>query len=184
MKKAIAALIALGTLATSMPMTAHADDDQRRGNYGGYYNRRNDHDWGKGGHWNNNHNYYPRPVYVQPAPRVVYVRPQTTYYYQTRDDLRLGYSDTITPQFIQTFPGQQTTTIITQTSTPSYSRGYVVGGYVPKNRNWRRIPDYVRYGLPSPRRGEYWMGSNRDAILISEATSRIISGIILASAID
>jgi len=161
-------------LSASFALPVQADD--RRGNYGGYHNKRNDHDWKKGQHWHRDD--YPRRVHVRPQPRAVYYYPQPTYYYPTT----AYYSSS--PHFIQTFPSHSTT-IITRTGTPlGYTPSYIVGGYLPQTRTWRPLPDYVRYGLPAPRRGERWMGNRREAVLISEATSRIVSGILLAASID
>ena len=112
-------------------------------------------DWDK----DRNHSHRPRVVYRRAPPKIVYIYPQsyypTTSYYET------------------------------YTSYPSgYEASYHVGGYLPPEREWRALPDFVRYGLPAPRRGELWVYNDRDAVLINDKTSRIISGFVLAAPVD
>lgn len=176
MKRLLIATVAAVTLFSTMGIThtAHADDDRRgRGRDREWNdNRRDDHDWGKGKHWNNKR-YYPNrvfyytPRYYTPPTRVVYYAPQP--YYGT--------------YYSQNF-ASPTTYTETYYSDGGYSRTYSVGGYLPRDRQWHPMPDYVRFGLPSPGHGQRWVRNNRDAVLISEATSRIISGIVLAASID
>ncbi|PZP54609.1 MAG: hypothetical protein DI586_09380 [Micavibrio aeruginosavorus] len=167
---AVAALTLISAVAT--PSTANADNDRR-----GWKNTKNYHDWDKKKHWHDdNHRpkkvFYYSPTYYQP-PRstVVYYNTPSSYYYNNGGTY-----------FSQT---QRGPTTYTETYYPdgSYARSYVVGGYLPKNRHWRPMNDYVRFGLPAPRRGERWVYEDRDAVLISEATSRIISGVLLAAAV-
>lgn len=165
MKKFLALTMAGVTLIASAGMPAQANADN-------WKNRKGDHDWGKGRHWDRKpdraYYYNPRPYYSPPRTRVVYVQP------------RYNYSQ---PYFSQTF-ASPTTTTTTYYPDGSYTQTYTVGGYLPNNRVWHPIPDYTRHGLARPRGGERWVGNGRDAVLISEATSRIISGVLLASYID
>lgn len=180
MKRLLIAVAALTLISGALPSTAQADNDGRRGgDWHGQNNRhhdRNDHDWGKGKQWNNNYRpkkvfYYSPSYYAPPRQTVIYYNTPSSYYY-----------DNGGTYFSQNY---RSPTTYTETYYPNggYSRTYVVGGYLPKNRHWRPMPDYVRYGLPSPGRGERWVYEDRDAVLISEATSRIISGVLLAAAV-
>ena len=142
-------------------VAAHADDRGRD---------RGGHDRGNRGHeWNNNHrrdhdrkwdNHHSRPPvhYYKPRPpKVVYVYPRTTYREYT-----YGYGY---------YPS-------------GYVRTYTVGGYLPRDRYWRDVPPHMMAHFPRARHGERWVYYDRDAVLISEATSRIISGIFLAASIN
>lgn len=174
MKRLLFAVAALTLFSAAAPHSAHADND-RRGR-SDWNKGRHDHDWGKKRDWHDDRRprkvfYYSPTYYSPPRSSVVYYNTPSSYYYNNSGTY-----------FSQTSRGPTT---YTETYHPdgSYSRSYVVGGYLPKNRHWRPMNDYVRYGLPAPRRGERWVYEDRDAVLISEATSRIISGVLLAAAV-
>lgn len=140
-------------------VAAHADDHRGRGR--GHDRDRDDrrHEWNDKRGWDKKHYHHPPPVhYYKPRPpKVVYVYPRTTYREYT-----YGYGY---------YPS-------------GYVRTYSVGGYLPRDRYWRDVPPYMLSGFPPARRGEKWLYYDRDAVLISEATSRIISGIVLAASIN
>lgn len=133
---------------------SHSDQRYKNNNF------RDQHDWHKG---HNNHYHAPKRVYY--PPRHYYAPPprQTVIYYNT------------SPYYPQTY--------YRETYVQPYAT-YVVGGYLPKDRHWRPLRNHVRYGLKPPGHGQRWVYADRDALLISEATSRIVSGIVLAAAID
>ncbi len=102
----------------------------------------------------------PHVVYKRAPPKVVYIYPQS-YYPVTR------YTET----YITTIPSD-------------YAPTLRVGGFLPPERQWRPLTDFALYGLPAPRRDEIWMYNDRDAVLINDRTSRIISAFVLATSID
>ena len=171
MKRLLIAVAALTLFSGVMPNIAHADNGR-----GWTDNRRDDHDWGKGKQWNDNN--HPKKVFYY-APRYYPPSRSTVVYYNTPSVYDYNNGGVY---YSQTF---RSPTTYTETYYPDggYTRTYAVGGYLPRDRTWRPVPDYVRYGLAAPGRGERWVYADRDAVLISEATSRIISGVLLAAAV-
>lgn len=104
----------------------------------------------------------------RPPPRVVYIYPNN-YRVIERTEIYTNY------------PAQAEGSTI-------YPNGYIppyqVGDYLPNNRQWFKLPDYDTYGLTKPRVGEEWVFNDRDVILLSTATGKILSAITLAASIQ
>lgn len=161
MQRFLAGFLIILSIVT-FAVAANADDHRGRGRG---HDRDNDrrHEWNDNRKWDdrrkwdNKHHHRPPVHYYKPKAKVVYVYPRTTYREYT-----YGYGY---------YPS-------------GYVRTYSVGGYLPRDRYWRDVPPYMLSRFPPARHGEKWLYYDRDAVLISEATSRIISGIVLAASIN
>lgn len=105
------------------------------------------------------HYYRPLVVHKRAPPKIIYIYPQSYYPAEAYNGNYSSYPSDYQPSFH-------------------------VGGYLPPERQWRPLPDYALYGLPAPRREEVWVYNDRDAVLINDKTSRIISAFVLAVPID
>ncbi len=151
-------LVALALLSGTAAFTAAHADDHNWHQYNQNEHRYND-NFSRNGHGNGNDRERAQGratyYYAPPAPHYYPPRTKVVYVYPRIDYRPVGYY-----------------------------RTYTVGGYLPRDRDWYPVPTYVAQSLPAPRYGERWVYADRDAVLISEATSRIISGIVLAASIN
>lgn len=177
MKKLIISFLT-ATFLIASPV-AHADSYRGNGNGHGNYGHNFGHNIRPGQHYDRSHDYYRplrpyayKPYYYRPSQgvvivnrpayydRTVYVEraPTVTYY----DSGRTYYNDG-----------------------PAYyvSDRYVVGSRMPSRGTWRSVPSWYAGRLPPVRHGERYVYADRDLLLV-DATSRILSAFILASAID
>ena len=134
----------------------HKPDKVKRPDRYNQYDHRKKHDWEKRHSGNNQR----RHIIYRTAPaKIVYIYPQSYYPPHSYTEIYTNYP-------------------------ADYEPSFHVGGYLPPERQWRPLPDYERYGLPAPRPGETWFYNDRDAVLISDETSRIVSAFVLAASID
>ncbi len=168
-KLAIASLAALMMTTVTMTGAAHAADHSRshavsknfsknrNDNRSDYRNDDRRGDWHYDRHGWDNDRAKGRAVYYYPAPPRYYSPPVRRVVYVYPDAYYRPYG---------------------------YVRTYTIGGYLPRDRYWRDVPPWAAGNFPSAGYGQRWVYADRDALLISEATSRIISGIVLAASID
>lgn len=133
--------------------------------------RDNDHHWDRGNHngwskhYDRSHDYYRplRPYAYRPSRSVVIVN-RPVYERET--------------VYVERSPSYY------YDDRPYYvSDRYAVGSYAPRNIRWRSLPAYYVERFPAPRHGEHYIYADRDVLLVDSA-SRVLSALILASAID
>ncbi len=122
------------------------------------------HDWNKGSQATELYNSsYPEMTATRIPPKITDPYPRDDYNYSMFPQ---GHpmADTHTVTYVQVLPGSQS---------------FPIGSYLPSNIQWQSFDNYAAYGLPDPQQGQRWLVSGHDVVLISIATSKIISGITL-----